>query len=268
MDFARLDQHRIAYWTEGVGVPVLLVHGSFSTSSAWKRLVAHLDKNVWHVVAPDLPGWGESAALPDDVEPVEFEAMAVEAVAKQVTSGPIHLAGHSSGGTVALAIALRGRVPVQSLTLFEPTPVSILAYTGSESEFNELSEFVSTYRIAVERGDKWAAAPVIDLWGGKGTFDAMPAAVREFIAANTAQNLRSWQGGFAFRPALDALAKLQAPTTLVQGALSHRFAKLLVTRLREFIPRSTVVELKDAAHFMIQTHPGESARLIGQPVDA
>jgi pimeloyl-ACP methyl ester carboxylesterase len=219
-------------------------------------------------VALDLPGWGESDPVPDHPALVDLEAAAVEAVAKQVSDGPIHLAGHSHGGTVALAVALAGRVPVQSLTLFEPLPVSILVHTGDSAEFSEVTDFVFGYRRDFEAGEKWAARAVIDLWGGSGAFDAMSPAVREFIAARTAQNLLDWQGSFAFTPSLDQLESLQVPMTLVQGALSHRIAKLISLRLKQSIPNGTIVEISGAGHFMIHTHAAESARLIGKDPEA
>lgn len=213
---------------------------------------------------PDLPGWGRSDPLPDHHAPIDFEAEAVEALIQQTGSAPVHLVGHSSGGTLALAIALGGRLPVQTLTLFEPLPIAILADTGDEDAFSEIATFVNSYRRSFETGAKWAAGSVIDLWGGAGTFDAMSPAVREFIASTTAQNLRTWQGTFAFRPSLDALATLQVSTTLVHGALSHRIAKLIAERLKQYLPRSSLLEFPNASHFMIHSHAAESARLIGQ----
>lgn len=268
MEFAEAEGRRIAYWAEGAGTPVVLIHGSFSTSAAWKRVLKHLNQTLWKAIPLDLPGWGESAPLPDDVAPVDFEALAVESVVKQATSQAVHLVGHSSGGTVALAVALRHRVSVRSLTLFEPLPLSLLADTGDGIAFQRMSDFVSQYRTAFENGSKWAAAAVIDLWGGAGTFDAMPPTVREFVAGKTAQNLRTWDGCFMYRPALDELRALEIPTTLVQGALSPEIVKLVVTRLHETLPCNTVLEMKDANHFMIQTHPAESAQLIGKSSDA
>ena len=80
---------------------------------------------VCNAITLDLPGWGESDPSPADcVGLVEYEAAAVAAVVAQTSVGPIHLVGHSHGGAVAIAAALAGRVALQSLTLFEPLPVS------------------------------------------------------------------------------------------------------------------------------------------------
>lgn len=262
-EYLGLDGHRIAYWQVGSGTPIVLVHGSFATSSAWKRLVANLDTNTWRAIALDLPGCGESDPPPDNHPTlVEYDARAVEAVAKQTGAQPFHLAGPSYGGLVALAVALGKRVPVLSLSLYEPLPLTMLAHTGDRETLNELDSFVADYRRAFEAGEKWAARGVIELWGGAGAFEAMSPTMRDFIAAGTARNLLHWEGNFAFKPTLDELRDIQVQTALVHGASAHRIAKLLVQRLRDTLPRSTVFEIPGAGHFMLHTHASESARII------
>lgn len=266
VEYAHLDGKRIAYWSAGAGVPVVLVHGSFATSSAWKRLAAKLDGEAFRAVALDLPGWGNSDPAPSDHPAlVEYEARVVETVANHAgRDRPVHLAGHSHGGTIALAAALAGRIKLLSLTLFEPLPVAILDYTGDRAALDEVLAFVSAYRRAFAAGDRWAARAVIDFWGGAGAFEAMAPEVREFLAAGTERNLRHWDGSFAFRPNRQELGALRVPTAIVCGALSHRIAKLTAGRLAELMPSSGAVTIDGASHFMIHTHAGESAGLIGR----
>jgi len=90
----------------------------------------------------------------------------------------VHLVGHSYGGNLALLAALAGRVPVRSLVLFEPTLVQLLRQTGDHEPYAEIERFVGDYRRAHAAGDKWAARNVIDLWGGAGSFEAMPENAR------------------------------------------------------------------------------------------
>jgi len=259
----QLNGRKVAYTTIGSGAPTVFVHGSFASSLAWRRLVAKLDPSVCNAITLDLPGWGESDTSPDECPSlVEYEAAAVEAVAAQINAKSIHLVAHSHGGTVALAVALAGRVELRALTLFEPLPILLLAQ--DEDPHFELSRFVVEYQRAFDAGDHWAARAVIDLWGGAGSFEVMSATARDAIAAGTAQNIRQWQGNFAFRPSPDTLRKLQVPTTLVHGERANGIARLFIQRLRDFVPESSVVEIAGASHFLIHTHAEECARIVAQ----
>lgn len=86
----------------GRGEPLLLLlHGLGATGDVWSRwapLLAERWPGRW--LAPDLPGHGGSAPLPE----YTFEALA-EAVRPLVGSERTVVLGHSLGGVVALALA-------------------------------------------------------------------------------------------------------------------------------------------------------------------
>ena len=67
---------------------VVLVHGAWSNSSSWSKVIPLLEAKGLHVVAVQLP----LTSLADDVAVVK-RALALE-------DGPILLAGHSYGGAV------------------------------------------------------------------------------------------------------------------------------------------------------------------------
>ena len=60
---------------------------------------------------------------------IGHEVRLVQSLAARV-GGPVHLVGHSFGGTVALAAALTGSVQVASLALFEANPLDIVRGSG------------------------------------------------------------------------------------------------------------------------------------------
>ena len=263
MESIAWNGRRIAYSQAGAGAPLVLVHGSLATSACWRKVAANLDGAPCRVLMPDLPGWGESEPPPADCRDlIEYEAAAIEALAHDCAA-PVHLAGHSHGGNIALVMALGGRIPVRSLTLFEPVLCTLLSLTDPEP-FKEISGFANAYRSAFEAGDAWAVRKVIDLWGGAGSFDAMSEIARKAISAWTAQNLRHWKDGFAYRIDPEALRSLRVPTALVQSEHAHPIARLIVRRLHELIPRSRVVEMPAATHFMVLTHPAETARILAE----
>lgn len=87
------------------GDPVLLLlHGLGATGEVWHGLL----ERSWpgEVLAPDLPGHGRSARLPD----YTFESMAATVAAVLPAGRPVVVLGHSLGGVLALTLAARDDV--------------------------------------------------------------------------------------------------------------------------------------------------------------
>jgi pimeloyl-ACP methyl ester carboxylesterase len=257
-----LEGRRVAFWTAGSGTPVVLVHGSLATSATWRRTAASLEGTALRLIAPDLPGWGESEPEPQDcADLLDHETRAIEAIARAQPE-PVHLVGHSYGCNIALLAALAGRIPVRSLVLFEPTLVALLRQSGDVDAYDEIERFVDGYRRAHDAGDRRAVATVIDLWGGPGSFDAMPENARNAIATWVPRNLRHWKPAFQPDPAFERLQSIGVLTTVVVSERAHPAARLIARRLQERLTHGRVVEIAGANHFMIFTHPAETARII------
>ncbi|BCJ47195.1 alpha/beta hydrolase [Actinoplanes ianthinogenes] len=89
----------------GTGEPLLLLlHGLGATADVWSGWAALLERH-WpgRWLAPDLPGHGGSAPLPD----YTFDALAEALLPLVPPTGPTVVLGHSLGGVVALSLAAR-----------------------------------------------------------------------------------------------------------------------------------------------------------------
>src|SRR5215207_4197055 len=100
----------LAFDRRGAGAPLVLIHGIGSRRGAWgpvvERLVAERD-----TIALDLPGFGDSPPLGDDVRPtVAALADAVQAFLERQGIDRPHVAGNSLGGGIALELGRRGVV--------------------------------------------------------------------------------------------------------------------------------------------------------------
>lgn len=118
--------------------------------------------------------------------------------------------------------------------------------------------YISKY----ENGDTDAIASMIDFYGGLGTFASWPAAVRAYAVRTTPTNILDWGSAYAFGPSVDALAQLILPVLVGVGRESHPAVALANKLISEFIPNSTYCTIEGASHFMIATHPSETAKLI------
>jgi pimeloyl-ACP methyl ester carboxylesterase len=108
----------LAYSRTGSGDPLVLLHGIGSSRKAWDPVVPALARH-FDVIAVDLPGFGESPALPPEVEPTPAAlADAVAALLDHLGLRTPHVAGNSLGGWVTLELAARG--DLASVTLLSP----------------------------------------------------------------------------------------------------------------------------------------------------
>ena len=91
------------------GVPVLLVHGNVSSSAFFDELLQAFPSG-YHVIAPDLRGYGDSAAAPVDASRgLKDFADDLHSLVATLSLGqrPIHELGWSMGGGVIMEYALR-----------------------------------------------------------------------------------------------------------------------------------------------------------------
>src|SRR4051794_35725436 len=82
--------------------PLLLIHGSGASGASWSRMVPALAEHH-HVIRVDLPGCGQSPPAPS-YDPLA-QAGHVAALLDGLHLRHVAVAGHSSGGYVATALA-------------------------------------------------------------------------------------------------------------------------------------------------------------------
>jgi pimeloyl-ACP methyl ester carboxylesterase len=109
---------KLAFERQGVGAPLVLLHGIGSCRQAWDPVLARLTRH-FEVIAIDLPGFGESEPLSGQIEPTPAAlASAIDRLLIELGIVEPHVVGNSLGGWVALELAsLR---PLTSLTLLSP----------------------------------------------------------------------------------------------------------------------------------------------------
>jgi pimeloyl-ACP methyl ester carboxylesterase len=100
--------------------PVLLLHGLGATNASLLPCIADLARDH-RVVAPDLPGFGQSAAPRASYSPSWFAAW-VEALQHAVGMRPAVILGNSLGGRIALEAGLTHPRSVRGLVLLTPSP--------------------------------------------------------------------------------------------------------------------------------------------------
>jgi pimeloyl-ACP methyl ester carboxylesterase len=182
----------------------------------------------------------------------------VEALAA-AAGEPIVLGGHSYGGVVALAVALRRRARVRGLALFEPVACPVLLAVGDADGYAVATTFAADYYARVERGEPRAVEKMVTLWFGEGAFDRMPPPVQAFLAANAARNVLDIRRTMSERYSLDALRALPMPVLIAYGSRSPALTLQIASALAANAARGSLVRIDGATHSLVSTHVDEVA---------
>jgi pimeloyl-ACP methyl ester carboxylesterase len=151
------DKHGcIDYNESGDGPTIVLVPGSCSTGLAWRPIVSQW-KDSFRCVTTSLLGYGGTAERRTDLDTaISHEAGMLETVIRRAAC-PVHLVGHSFGGLTALAVALRNRVPLLSLSILEAPAPEILRHMGEHGHYGAFREMTNSYFSAFHAGERAAA---------------------------------------------------------------------------------------------------------------
>ena len=114
----RLSMH-VASTGSPTGTPVLLLHGWPQTWYEWLKLMPLLAPD-YRLVAPDLPGLGDSSAPVDGYDKKTIARDLVE-LCELLKLERFHLVGHDWGGPTAFALACAIPSAVRTLTILDVT---------------------------------------------------------------------------------------------------------------------------------------------------
>jgi pimeloyl-ACP methyl ester carboxylesterase len=119
----------------GVGYPVLLLHGFPQTHLTWRHVAASLAED-FHVVCPDLPGYGASAPPPAGYAKRTTAATMV-AMMRELGHDRFGIVGHDRGALVSFRAALDHPDVITHLGVLDviPTLDNWAALTGTAGVF-------------------------------------------------------------------------------------------------------------------------------------
>ena len=115
--FAAANGVKLHYLTAGHGPAVLLLHGYAETSRMWRPLIPLL-ADKFTVVAPDLPGIGDSDVPANGLD-MKSAAATIHALVKSLGIDKARVVGHDIGLMVAYAYATQFPAETEKLVLMD-----------------------------------------------------------------------------------------------------------------------------------------------------
>lgn len=249
--------HQVHYLAGGQGEAVVLLHGIFAEKDHWVDFARPLTSR-YRVIAPDLPGFGESSRLDNQTynyaEQVERLAQFLDAIGVNRA----HIAGNSMGGTIAALFAIRYPDRVLSVGLIG-APHGIRTPISSEMdqiiEANRPSPLIAHTPEAFEQ--------LLAMVFKNEPFLPYPIRKRAQTLAidNAASNERLWREQKKDRFLLDReIDQLKAPTLVLWGDADRSFHVSGADELRRRLPRADIRILKDVGHLPMMETPSDTAK--------
>src|SRR5215467_4728778 len=244
---------RNALSAAGFGTPMLLLHGSASSSAMWTPVINAL-KSRFRLLAPDLIGYGRTDPWPDGyVFGLEDELRLIEPLIEHLPGGA-HVVAHSYGGGVALALARAGRVAIRSLTLIEPVAFQVLH--GDPQAWAEFERFSNGFGDRMTKGEvEDAMRHFVDYWSSAGTWDAMDDGSRAHLR-RAAQKITYEFRAVSAEPVVDALRAIAFPVRLIAGDKSPLPIRRIAALIAERLPNASLDVVAGANHLLPSTHHG------------
>ncbi len=114
---AKIDYVELQYLTAGHGPTVILLHGFAETSRMWRPLIPLLAQK-FTVIAPDLPGIGDSSIPVDKIDMIT-SANQIHALVRSLGVKKAKVVGHDIGLMVAYAYAIQFPAETEKLVVMD-----------------------------------------------------------------------------------------------------------------------------------------------------
>lgn len=258
----------IDHTDDGAGPPVVLIHSSVSGNRQWRTLADAL-KDRYRVLAINLYGYGQTTPWPG-VAPQSLYAQAQLVLALCEEAGtPVHLVGHSFGGSVALKAASLLGPRVASLVLLEPNPFFLLKQQGRTAAFLESRALRDHVKCYGALGD-WpkVAARFADYWLGDGSWAAMPDKRRAAFAESLPPNFHEWDAVMDEETTLAQWQAIAARTLVVSDAATRLPIREIVGLFEHACPHWTFQTVPEGGHMAPLTRPELVNPLVAAFLDA
>ena len=243
---------------------VLFLHCSGSSARQWSPVTAALTEPI-DAVPLDLIGYGADAPDWPAGKPCTLDDEADRLAHRLYGAEPVHVVGHSFGGTVALQFALRWPSRVRSLTLYEPVRFALLFARRMTRAIGDaivgVGRKIGAKVMAGRRAE--AAELFIDYWSGRGAWAAMNPRHQEAVVARMPKVRAEFEALFADPIPLAAYRRLSMPVLLLVGGETLTPPREVARLLAGVLPRVDCETLPGLGHMGPITDPTRFAARLG-----
>src|ERR1700674_1272618 len=258
---------KLHYLTSGHGAPLLLLHGYAETSLMWRPLMPSLGER-FTVIAPDLPGIGDSAIPADGLDMIAA-AVRIHALMSSLGFQKAEVVGHDIGLMVAYAYAAMYPAETTKLVVMD---AFLPGVAGWEAVYNNAGiwdfRFNGPTPEALVRGRERIYFDYFWNDFAANKTHSIPEADRKAYAAAYARPGRmkaGWAYFVSFNQAAKDFAqlsqtKLTMPVLAIGGDKS--LGEALGQQTRLVATNVSVIVLKDTGHWILEERPKDTTEAL------
>jgi pimeloyl-ACP methyl ester carboxylesterase len=243
------------YLEGGKGEPLMLLHGFGANKDNFTKVAGILTPH-YHVIIPDLIGFGESSHPQESDYTPSAQAERLRSFAQSLGFKRLHLGGNSMGGMIAMIYAASYPAEVASLWLLDPAGV----WSAPKSEYFKSIEETGRNQLLVKNEDEFAQ--LIKFVMNKPPF--IPRPMMNVMAQEKISNYDLEVR--IFKQLMDAgslenrVSGLSIPTLIVWGGKDRVFSFASAEILHMLMPRSQVIIMSDIGHIPMMEQPQQSGK--------
>jgi pimeloyl-ACP methyl ester carboxylesterase len=257
MATAKVNGVRLFYEVSGSGeVPLVLVHGSWTSHETWRLVVPQLAES-FRLVTFDRRGHSASER-PDGQGSVRDDVADLAALIEHLELGPAWVAGNSFGGSITLRLAGERPDLMRGLIAHEPPLLALLA--GNRAMDPMLGVVRQRIAAVVDRivADDHAGAAeqfVETVALGPGAWAQLPPEAQQIMIVNAPTFLDEANDPDQLAIDLGSLAGYPKPALLTKGTLSPPMFAPIVDQIATALRAADLHVFPTAGHIPHVTHP-------------
>ncbi|MEP7284986.1 MAG: alpha/beta fold hydrolase [Chloroflexota bacterium] len=236
------------YSEQGIGTPVVLLHGFPFSSAIWQTQQQGLS-NDYRVIALDLRGHGASPA-PEGTYDMETMAQDVLTLLDSLDVERAAIIGHSMGGYVTLALWRLAPERFSALGL-------ISSQASADSDEARKNRYKTAEKVFIEGSSAVAQAMLPKLFAPHTPDDeTFIEQVNTLILNTRPSGIIGTLKGMAARPdSTDLLPHINIPVLILTGDHDQLIAPQKADAMAALIPTATLVSVENAGHMPMLEQP-------------
>lgn len=256
--FAQIEDMSVHYRDEGLGHPIVLLHGASSSLHTWEGWTEAL-KTHRRVVRLDLPGFGLTGPAPDRDYRMERLARVVGKLLDKLGIEQADIAGNSLGGRVAVVFALKYPRRARRLILIDAAGMSGMKpaalFRVAKNGVGRLLIRYTAPRFIVRNNVEQVYAD-----DRRVTDDLIDRYQAMTVRAGNRQALIDRVNGAQGAPLDAQLKKLELPVLLQWGALDQWIPLEFGQRMHSAIKGSELIVYPKLGHVPMEEQPALTVR--------